>query len=281
MLDNAGQSTPSTDATPHEEQTSTHRNVIIFGEMGAGKSSLINLIAGEKLAETSSKVASCTFEATPHEVIISSEKFVLFDTAGMNEPENLYDAKQTRAAFVTAAKQAHQLISRLDRDGGIALLVFCMQGGRVTRSMQHAYSFFVNVLCNGRVPVATVVTKLETEDDMDQWWDDNKQNLDAYGVSSAGHACVTSVTGYQGCYQQRYDESRIKVHKLLLELGNGKPYKEPKENWVTRMVLHMRRILPPSFSERELRKKLVKSCGLTDSEATDVLRSIKAAESRK
>ncbi|KAF9220782.1 hypothetical protein BS17DRAFT_786556 [Gyrodon lividus] len=188
----------------------------------------------------------------------------------MNEPEDTHNAKETRAAFVTAAKQAHQLISRLDREGGIALLVFCMQGGRMTRSMQHTYSFFVKVLCDEHVPVAVIVTKLETEENMDQWWDDNKEDLDKYGVTAAGHACVTSVKGHQGCYQQLYDESREKVHKLLLKLGNGESYKEPRENWVTRMVLHMRRILPPSFTDRELRKKLVKSCGLTDSEAMDV-----------
>lgn len=199
----------------------------------------------------------------------------------MNEPENLKDKGKTRNEFVTAAKQAHQLISKLDREGGIALLVFCMQGGRVTKSMQHAYSFFVNVLCNDRVPVAVIVTKLETEDNMDQWWEDNIQELDKYGVVSAGHACITATKGYQGCYQQRYDESKDKVHRLLLELSDGEPYKEPKENWVTRMVLHMRRILPPSFTERELRNKLVKSCGLTDSEARDVVRSIKEEEKRR
>ncbi|KAF9240458.1 hypothetical protein BU15DRAFT_87665 [Melanogaster broomeanus] len=233
--------------------------------MGVGKSSLVNLIAGTKIAETSSKVESCTFEATAHPVTVSSQNFVLFDTAGMNEPEDTQSQRQTRAAFVTAAKQAHQLISKLDREGGIALLVFCMAGGRVTRSMQHAYSFFVNVL-------SVIVTKLEMEEDMDEWWNVNKKELDKYGVASAGHACITAHKGYKECFQKRYEESRDKQRQ---------PYKEPKENWVTRMVLHMRRILPPAFSERELRKKLVKSCGLTDNEAKEVVKSIIEEEKRK
>ncbi|KIJ63798.1 hypothetical protein HYDPIDRAFT_155331 [Hydnomerulius pinastri MD-312] len=286
-LDHSRQLSRSTDATSFERDfppsvpTGPPKNIIIFGEMGVGKSSLVNLIAGKKLADTSSKAESCTFAATPHPVTVNSQPFVLFDTAGMNEPQNLSNKKEARDAFVDAAKQAVQLISKLDREGGIALLVFCMQGGRVTRSMQHAYTFFVNVLCNDRVPVAVIATKLETEEDMDGWWEENKELLDRYGVASNGHACITATTGYKGCYQERYDQSRVKVHKLLLELSAGDPYKEPKENWVTRLVLHMRRILPPAFTDRELQKKLVKSCGLTESEAKDVVQSIRKEEKIK
>lgn len=41
------------------------RNFIIFGEMGVGKSALVNLIAGEQLSKTCSGAHSCTLESTP------------------------------------------------------------------------------------------------------------------------------------------------------------------------------------------------------------------------
>jgi len=43
-------------------------NFIIFGEIGVGRSSLINLIAGEKLATTSSGATSCTLQSTKYKV---------------------------------------------------------------------------------------------------------------------------------------------------------------------------------------------------------------------
>jgi len=43
-------------------------NFIIFGEMGVGKSSLINLIAGEALAKSSPDAGSCTLESTEYEI---------------------------------------------------------------------------------------------------------------------------------------------------------------------------------------------------------------------
>jgi len=43
-------------------------NFIIFGEIGVGKSSLINLIAGENLATASSGATLCTLDPTQYKV---------------------------------------------------------------------------------------------------------------------------------------------------------------------------------------------------------------------
>jgi predicted GTPase len=43
-------------------------NFIIFGEIGVGKSSLINLIAGANLATVSSGVTCCTLQSTEFKV---------------------------------------------------------------------------------------------------------------------------------------------------------------------------------------------------------------------
>jgi predicted GTPase len=57
-------------------------NFIIFGEMGVGKSSLVNLIAENQLAESSSSAKSCTLEATEYPITIPDPQLNvnLFDT---------------------------------------------------------------------------------------------------------------------------------------------------------------------------------------------------------
>jgi len=56
-------------------------NFIIFGEMGVGKSSLINLIAGENLAIASSGATSCTLQSTEYKVKLHDSQWVnLYDT---------------------------------------------------------------------------------------------------------------------------------------------------------------------------------------------------------
>jgi predicted GTPase len=44
------------------------KNIIIFGAMGAGKSSLINLIADRNIAKTGSDLKRCTLKWTKYEL---------------------------------------------------------------------------------------------------------------------------------------------------------------------------------------------------------------------
>jgi ABC-type molybdenum transport system ATPase subunit/photorepair protein PhrA len=55
-------------------------NYIVFGAMGAGKSSLINLIAGKECAKSSPDATSCTLESTKYEIELPDLHFNIFDT---------------------------------------------------------------------------------------------------------------------------------------------------------------------------------------------------------
>ena len=65
-------------------------NVVIFGETGAGKSSLVNLIVGAKTAPTSSYTMGCTTKTNvyKHNIVIQDKilQVKLFDTAGQWGP---------------------------------------------------------------------------------------------------------------------------------------------------------------------------------------------------
>lgn len=57
-------------------------NFIVFGEMGVGKSSLVNLLAGKIVAKSSSGLKSCTLESTEYTIASSEHQLNirLFDT---------------------------------------------------------------------------------------------------------------------------------------------------------------------------------------------------------
>jgi small GTP-binding protein len=61
-------------------------NIVIFGETGAGKSSLVNLITRTQSAPTSSDAMGCTTKTNvyEHDVVTQNKtlKVKLFDTAG-------------------------------------------------------------------------------------------------------------------------------------------------------------------------------------------------------
>ena len=46
------------------------RNIVIFGETGTGKSSLINMLSNSQMAEVSNLAVGCTFQSNPYPIIL-------------------------------------------------------------------------------------------------------------------------------------------------------------------------------------------------------------------
>ncbi|KIJ67585.1 hypothetical protein HYDPIDRAFT_84019, partial [Hydnomerulius pinastri MD-312] len=155
--------------------TQPSQNVVIFGETGAGKSSLVNLIVGNKVAATSYGTDGCTLESTLYETTVGGYHFRIHDTVGLNEPH--LGAEN----YLAAIEKAHHLVTTLNSTGGVNLLLFCIRGGRITATTQHNYRLFYEFLCCRLVPVALVITNLESETPMDDWWERNSQEFTRYG----------------------------------------------------------------------------------------------------
>ncbi|KAF9244999.1 P-loop containing nucleoside triphosphate hydrolase protein [Melanogaster broomeanus] len=181
-------------------------NVILFGETGVGKSSVINLIAGEQTAKVSPDVEGCTMDSTDYVIPIEGRDVKIWDTVGLEEPEMGVNG------YLTAIEKAHALICKLSEAGGVDLLLFCIRGSRITATTQSNYRLFYEVLCDKRVPIALVITNLEREVKMEDWWERNKMYIEKYGIHSAGHACVTGVQDEV----EKYAQSRIEMLKLFL-----------------------------------------------------------------
>ncbi|KIK97854.1 hypothetical protein PAXRUDRAFT_753507 [Paxillus rubicundulus Ve08.2h10] len=152
------------------------RNVVLFGESGVGKSSIINMMMGEEVAKCNNGAQGCTLTATQYTIPLDSRVCVqLWDTVGLDEGS----AGTTIA--VEAKRHLEQLLKdELDAPGGIDLLIYCIRADRVKRAHQEKYRFVYEKVCKKAVPVALVVTGLEIyapEGDMDSWWSDHEKEI--------------------------------------------------------------------------------------------------------
>ncbi|KAG9316422.1 P-loop containing nucleoside triphosphate hydrolase protein [Chiua virens] len=228
-------------------------NIILFGETGVGKSSVINLISGRPIAQTSPDVQGCTMSFKPYTFNVGGRGYHIWDTVGLEEPEMGVNG------YLPAIEQACELIHHLNSQGGVDLLLFCIRGNRVTATTQSNYRLFYEVLCRSKVPIALVITHLERETSMEGWWDRNAESLERYGIKAAGHACVTGLPTHS-----KYPESRQNISKLLEgHNGNGR-FNMPAESWLIEF-LRLFGLFAPLKREskrKDIVKVLTKRCRL-------------------
>ena len=242
--------------------------MVLFGETGAGKSSVINLLAGAEVASTSTNLKGCTLEATEYAFTLpGAPSLCIYDTVGLNEPEMGVNT------FFGAIEKAHKLITLLHDAGGIDLLLFCIRGSRITATMQQNYRLFFEFLCGKKVPLAFVVTHLEYEDVMEDWWRENENTFAEYGMRSVAHACITSAPARVTALAAKRAESLRALQKLLhdfLSTPNA-PYVEDAQGWFASMVDALRTFfmkgLPAFLRRKDLSRRLETNCGLPGDQA--------------
>ncbi|KAF8548046.1 hypothetical protein OG21DRAFT_1399047, partial [Imleria badia] len=157
-------------------------NVIICGDSGVGKSSLINLLAGEQVADVSTRATSCTLNYSSYKINTGMQQFLVWDTVSFRGRD-----------VGIAIENAVRLIREVFRQGGVDLLVLCRKASWAPSSELQSYRLFEKFLYQGQVPVAVVVTHLEWYEPMEKWWDAEGEGLVKYlGRDVIGHACITT-----------------------------------------------------------------------------------------
>lgn len=143
-------------------ENSNEPNVIIFGSSGKGKSSLVNLLAKQTVAEVSDDASDVTFEAHCFEFAT----FNLWDTRGYPDDP---------AALIELVR----LIRSLKH--GVSLLITVIPKGRVLEDAGLCYRLVYEFICRQQVPSMLVVTKCETDGKpgvaVGDWVDKNKASL--------------------------------------------------------------------------------------------------------
>ena len=199
-------------------------NVILFGDTGVGKSSVINLMAGKPIAETSGDVGGCTMDFKDYQFDIGSRQVTLWDTVGLNEPTMGVNG------YHDAMVKAHELIRKLSKAGGVDLLLLCIRGQRIPPSATINYRLFYEILCNKQVPIALVITHLEREYRMEAWWERNEAAILQCGIRTCGHASITGLAEEV----QKYKESKDAMSRLLSQYDNSGRFSMPLEVWYFR-----------------------------------------------
>jgi predicted GTPase len=225
-------------------------NVIIFGQTGAGKSSIINMLECSPDASTSSGVSGHTFSSERHEAIINGQNFNIYDTNGLNE------AEEGKIPTKYAIKNLYQLVQCLK--GGISLLVFVFRGPRIDDASVRNYKMFRETFCNCRVPIVIIITGLENESNMDQWWNNNSMDFDNHQMFFDGQACITATrgkqTGTRWTLDKEYVESKDKVKRLIANHVADEPWDMYSADWFS---LALRQLVLASEPGSRARLKLL------------------------
>jgi len=196
------------------------KNIIIFGESGCGKSSIVNMIVGRDTAKVSDGGLGCTFEHECHEASIGDTRFNIYDTAGLNEGE------QGRVPHWQAIHQLYTLIRTLD---GVSLLIYCMRG-RIKENARANWILFSEVLCAKKVPVIAVETGLENVEDLEGRHTLLKGWLKGYGIVPRDIACVVSYRGRKHDHDERYNWSQHQLRRLIMRFCLKTPWRT--DDWI-------------------------------------------------
>ncbi|KAG1720497.1 uncharacterized protein EDB91DRAFT_1177960 [Suillus paluster] len=200
---------------PSPASSSNHKtiNVILFGERSSGKSSVLNAIAQNSAVQTSSNATACPFNYQRDEVTIASQRFALFDIAGLNEET---------ASTALDKEKLKGLLRELTSAGseGIGLLVYCVRCTTLRRALIRNYNLFYSAICKKKVPIVVVVTGLDIERDMESWWTTNGKDFKSRGMHFQDHACVTTLHSYRGmpdALAHRISTSREILRNLIVK----------------------------------------------------------------
>jgi len=267
-------STPSSHTAgqpaPGRRKTKT---IVLFGETGAGKSSLVNLMAGKEVAYTSPDMQRCTLQWKEYTIDFDDGSYKVFDTIGLEEPQ--LGIKE----YLESVENAYKLVKELDQQGGIDLLLFCVRAGRVTATLQSNYRLFHEFLCEKKVPIVLAITNLEREHRMEDWWERNRATFAKYDIEVAGHACITAANRLDGRHKDLYEESRITIRNLVKKCaadGQKRAWMGGDNLFVSLMRKQKALLTGGSHVKRkDLVPRLTKRCGLSTDVAKHLANMIK------
>jgi len=281
------------DVTESCKSMSSIKNIVLFGQSGVGKSSIVNLMAGHDRAKTSPGTVRCTMEWQEHLITFNGCVYKVFDTVGLEEPQ--LGMKE----YLDVIMNAYNLITKLNQEGGIDLLLFCVRAGRFTSTIQNNYRLFHEWLCEEKVPIILVLTGLEREQNMEDWWTRYGGIFEKYKIIVDAHACITAADGLDGRQHELYEDSGRLVRELVTnhtqgkegtrQGGNGRDGdngqkrgdRRKGDEWFKRFIYKLRVLFSGNPPKKDLVNILTKRCGMPREAAMELAKQVRQDSNRK
>jgi hypothetical protein len=113
-----------------------------------------------------------------YDVPINGVQYRIYDTAGADGD------RMDPGGFLNAIVNADKLMKELKDKGGVHLLLYCIKAGRIPPTFVTNYRLFYDFFFEEKIPVALIVTHLEREDPMDDWYMQNKGSFKYHAVNT-------------------------------------------------------------------------------------------------
>ncbi|KAI6011282.1 hypothetical protein EDC04DRAFT_778045 [Pisolithus marmoratus] len=158
-------------------------SIMVLGEIGVGKSSVVNLIAGENIAEVSPNANVCTRRTIKYDATVESMRMHIWEVSGFNQPGD--GLKWNATDFM------ERLGPLLKAKASVDTIPFCMRGLKLTTVTMRIFELIDDIF-GGRIPIVLVINHLEREREMEDWWERNGHKLGG-SMSRTKHVCVTGL----------------------------------------------------------------------------------------
>ena len=177
------------------------------------------MLSGGGHAEVNGDAKGVTFQHERYVKDIGGRHLNIFDTVGLNE------AGGGTVSPAQAIEGLYRLMGGLS--DGVSLLVYVVRGPRLKKSVQDNYKLFYEFFCEKKVPIVLVITGLENEEDMDDWWNRNEATFCEREMTFSGAACITAIKGKRNHLEEEFEQSREKVQNLILKHCAETPWLPP------------------------------------------------------